>query len=68
LKSDEPVMLDGMRFADVKKEFAVPVYAHDLDSLAGVFESGSASAGLEALGNSSTGSVRGNHVVASSSF
>jgi len=68
LKSDEPVMLDGMRFADVKKEFAVPVYAHDLDSLTGVFESGSASAGLEALGNGSTGSVRGNHVVASSSF
>src|SRR6266850_2440760 len=34
LKSDDPVMLDGMRFADVKKEFAVPVYAHDLDSLA----------------------------------
>jgi putative radical SAM enzyme (TIGR03279 family) len=68
LKSDEPVMLDGMSFADVKKEFAVPVYAHDLESLAVAFESSSVSTGLEALGNSSAGSVRGNHVVASSSF
>ena len=68
LKSDDPIMLDGMRFADVRKEFAVPVHAHDLDSLAMALESGSVSAGLEGLGNSSPGSVRGNHVVASSSF
>jgi putative radical SAM enzyme (TIGR03279 family) len=68
LKSDEPVMLDGMRFTDVKKEFDVPVYAHDLDSLAIALASGSVSRGLEALGNSNANSVRGNHVVASSSF
>src|ERR1700716_3437438 len=43
LKSDDPVMLDGMRFADVNKEFAVPVYAHDLESLAVALESGSVS-------------------------
>lgn len=66
LKSDDPVMLDGMRFADVKKEFAVPVYAHDLDSLAVALESGSVSTDMET--NSRAGSVRGNHVVASSSF
>jgi putative radical SAM enzyme (TIGR03279 family) len=66
LKSDDPVMLDGMRFADVKKEFAVPVYAHDLDSLAVALESGSVSTDIET--NSRAGSVRGNHVVASSSF
>ena len=29
LKTDEPVMLDGMRFAELQKHFAVPVYAHD---------------------------------------
>jgi putative radical SAM enzyme (TIGR03279 family) len=66
LKSDDPVMLDGMRFADVKKEFAVPVYAHDLESLAVALESGSVSTDMER--NSRAGSVRGNHVVASSSF
>jgi putative radical SAM enzyme (TIGR03279 family) len=66
LKSDDPVMLDGMRFADVKKEFAVPVYAHDMESLAVALESGSVSTDIEA--NSRAGSVRGNHVVASSSF
>jgi putative radical SAM enzyme (TIGR03279 family) len=66
LKSDDPVMLDGMRFEDVKKEFAVPVYAHDLESLAVALESGSVSTDMET--NSGAGSVRGNHVVASSSF
>ena len=33
LKSDEPVMLDGMRFEQLHKEFAVPVYAFDLKGL-----------------------------------
>jgi putative radical SAM enzyme (TIGR03279 family) len=66
LKSDDPVMLDGMRFPDVKKEFAVPVYAHDLESLAVALESGAVSTDMET--NSRAGSVRGNHVVASSSF
>ena len=40
LKSDEPIMLDGMRFEEVQKEFAVPVYALDLETLAVALESG----------------------------
>jgi putative radical SAM enzyme (TIGR03279 family) len=68
LKSDEPVMLDGMRFEDLQKEFAAPVYAHDFESLAKAIESGSVNTKLEALGNSSASSVRGSHIVAPSSF
>jgi putative radical SAM enzyme (TIGR03279 family) len=68
LKSDDPVMLDGMRFEDLEKEFAVPVYAHDFESLAVALESGSMSTQRDALGNSRAGSVRGNHTVATSSF
>ncbi|HYX29885.1 MAG TPA: DUF512 domain-containing protein [Pyrinomonadaceae bacterium] len=30
LKSDEPVMLDGMHFLELQKQFSVPVYAFDL--------------------------------------
>jgi putative radical SAM enzyme (TIGR03279 family) len=41
LKSDEPVMLDGMRFEELQKQFDVPVYAMDPSSLASVIESGS---------------------------
>lgn len=33
LKSDEPVMLDGMRFPELCEKFDVPVYAHDLKDL-----------------------------------
>ena len=68
LKSDEPVMLDGMRFEDLQKEFAAPVYAHDFKSLANAIESGSVNTKLEALGNSRASSVRGSHIVAPSSF
>lgn len=68
LKSDDSVMLDGMRFEDLKKEFAMPVYAHDLESLAVSLESGSVSTDIEASGNSRASAVRGNHIVASSSF
>jgi putative radical SAM enzyme (TIGR03279 family) len=32
LKSDEPVMLDGMRFEELQEEFDVPLYAHDFRS------------------------------------
>jgi putative radical SAM enzyme (TIGR03279 family) len=39
LKSDEPVMLDGMRLADLQKEFKVPVYAYDLASFAAAIDS-----------------------------
>ena len=34
LKSDEPVMLDGMRFEELREQFDVPVYAHDFEGLA----------------------------------
>jgi len=51
LKSDDPVMLDGMRFEDVQNEFAVPVYAFDFESLAVALESGLDDAGREAVAN-----------------
>ena len=38
LKSDEPVMLDGLRFEEVQKHFAVPLYAFDYASLAAAIE------------------------------
>jgi putative radical SAM enzyme (TIGR03279 family) len=38
LKSDEPVMLDGMRLEEIQKEFAVPLYAFDFESLAAALE------------------------------
>lgn len=33
IKSDEPILLDGMMFGDLKKQFPVPVYDLDLDGL-----------------------------------
>lgn len=39
LKSDEPVMLDGMRLDDLQKEFDVPLYAHDFASFASAIDS-----------------------------
>jgi NifB/MoaA-like Fe-S oxidoreductase len=68
LKSDDPVMLDGMRFEDLQKEFAVPVYAQDFESLAKAIESGSVNSESAAFGNSSASSVRGSHIAAPSSF
>jgi NifB/MoaA-like Fe-S oxidoreductase len=68
LKSDDPVMLDGIRFEDLKKEFEVPVYAHDLESLALALESGSVGTELDDSVNSRVNSVRGHHTVAPSSF
>lgn len=68
LKSDDPVMLDGMRFEDLKKEFEVPVYAHDLESLSLAIESGSVSTDREASVVRPANSVRGHHTVAPSSF
>jgi putative radical SAM enzyme (TIGR03279 family) len=41
LKSDEPVMLDGMRFEELQKQVSVPVYAMDLSSFTSVIESSS---------------------------
>src|SRR5712691_3459350 len=39
LKSDEPVMLDGMRLEDLQKEFEAPLYAFDFAGLAEMLES-----------------------------
>jgi len=39
LKSDEPVMLDGMRFEELQEEFDVPLYAHDFASFASALDS-----------------------------
>lgn len=41
LKSDEPVMLDGVRFEELQKQFEVPLYAYDFPSLAAAVASGS---------------------------
>ena len=30
IKSDEPILLDGMQFDDLKKQFPVPIYDLDL--------------------------------------
>jgi len=40
LKSDEPVMLDGMRFEELQKQFEVPLYAFDFKQFAAGLESG----------------------------
>lgn len=33
IKSDEPILLDGMQFEDLKAQFDVPVYDFDLKEL-----------------------------------
>ena len=33
IKSDEPILLDGMKFEDLKKQFDVPVYDFDINDL-----------------------------------
>lgn len=40
LKSDEPVMLDGMRFDELQRNFSVPIFAHDFSSFADAVEFG----------------------------
>jgi len=40
LKSDEPVMLDGMRFEELQKQLDVPLYAFDFQEFAAAIESG----------------------------
>jgi NifB/MoaA-like Fe-S oxidoreductase len=41
LKSDDAILLDGMRFEDLKAQFEVPLYAFDFASLSSMIESGS---------------------------
>jgi hypothetical protein len=38
LKSDEPIMLDGMRLEDLQKQFEVPLCAFDFAGLAEMLE------------------------------
>ena len=33
IKSDEPILIDGMQFEDLKKAFDVPIYAENLFEL-----------------------------------
>jgi putative radical SAM enzyme (TIGR03279 family) len=40
LKSDEPILLDGMSFEELASQFDVPLYAFDFTSLAKTIESG----------------------------
>ena len=41
LKSDEPIMLDGMRFEELQRQFDVPLYAFDFSSHASLLTNGS---------------------------
>jgi len=41
LKSDEPIMLDGMHFEGLQRQFDVPLYAFDFSSLASLLADGS---------------------------
>jgi NifB/MoaA-like Fe-S oxidoreductase len=68
LKSDEPIMLDGLHFEAVQKEFTVPLYAFDFAALAAAIESGFVAPVRESLGAGLALPVRGNHAVTTSSF
>lgn len=47
LKSDEPILLDGMRFEDLKAAFRVPLLALDFESLARTIEAGTGDGSTE---------------------
>ncbi len=49
LKGDEPVMLDGMRFEEVRTGFDMPLYAFDFTSLARLLTDGNASIAEESM-------------------
>jgi putative radical SAM enzyme (TIGR03279 family) len=68
LKSDEPVMLDGMRFEALQKKFDVPLYAFDFSSLASALESGFIEIGPSGVLANPAHPVRGHHTAAPSSF
>ncbi len=40
LKSDEPIMLDGMRFEELQEQFNVPIYAFDFPAFASAIKNG----------------------------
>ena len=68
LKSDEPVMLDGMRFEELKKHFAVPLFAFDLSSFAAALESGFADTEPAERQTTFAQPFRGRHATTPSSF
>jgi putative radical SAM enzyme (TIGR03279 family) len=68
LKSDEPVMLDGMNFEELQKQFNVPLYAFDFSALAVGLESGFVGVERAALEASLARPVRGHHTATPSSF
>ena len=47
LKSDDAILLDGMRFEDLKAQFEVPLLAFDFASLSSLIESGSIEESIE---------------------
>jgi putative radical SAM enzyme (TIGR03279 family) len=53
LKSDEPIMLDGMRFQELQKQFEVPLHAVDFAGLAKMLE-GTSSERVPARGPQAT--------------
>jgi putative radical SAM enzyme (TIGR03279 family) len=50
LKSDEPVMLDGMRLDELQEQFDVPLYAFDFASFASAIDSELVRARLDVIG------------------
>ena len=40
LKSDEPIMLDGMSFRELQEQFKVPIYAFDFPAFASAIKNG----------------------------
>src|SRR5258708_37726947 len=68
LNSDDPLILDGMRFEEVQKQFSVPLYAFDFSTLAATLESGFVDADPGRLGTELGRPVRGHHSATPSSF
>ncbi len=68
LKSDEPLMLDGMRFEELQKQFNVPLYAFDFSSLAVALESGFVDAERSGLDSGLVRPIRGHHTATPSSL
>ena len=68
LKSDEPVMLDGMNFEELKKHFAVPLFAFDFSSFAAALESGFANTEQAEPQTTFAQPFRGRHATTPSSF
>jgi len=50
LKSDEPIMLDGMRLEELQRQFEMPLYAFDFAGLADMLESTTTTARVPARG------------------